>query len=198
MELEQFRSSIDDLFHALGVLKKEKMDLAAMMPKVEKMLSEINEMSNFFQKPMQEASKNAVETYQQILSKSTVSIKHESEVLIAESKRLQNASNGIREAANRIRVFSAVSVGLSAVGIGLIAGMVGLIYGIRQGYPIGYEKGFSEGTKTREYQIEHEFLERIGLKQSEAKKNSVVFQLKPGYQLIGRQLEEGYFVRVYK
>ncbi|MDD2267056.1 hypothetical protein [Sulfuricurvum sp.] len=198
MDLEQFRSSVDDLFHAIGVLKKEKSDLAEMMPKVEKTLTEINKMSSFFQKPMQEASKNAVETYQQILSNSTISIKNETDVLIDESRRLKKASSGIKEAADRIRVFSVFSVGLSAIGICLLAGVVGLIYGIREGYPIGYDKGFSEGTKAREYQIEHEFLERIGLKQSEVKRNSVILQLKPGYQLFGKQLESGYFIRVYK
>lgn len=83
MDLEQFRSSIDDLFHAIGVLKKEKTDLAAMMPKIEKTLTEINEMSSFFQKPVQEASNKVVETYQQILSKSTSSIKKRYYVALA-------------------------------------------------------------------------------------------------------------------
>lgn len=198
MDLEQFRSSIDDLFHAIGVLKKEKTDLAAMMPKIEKTLTEINEMSSFFQKPVQEASNKVVETYQQILSKSTSSIKKESEVLIEESRRLKNASSNIQKAADRIRVFSTVSVGLMAVGLGLISGVVGLIYGIREGYPIGYDKGFSEGTKTREYQIENGFIESLGLKRHEITRDSAVLQLMPGYKLIGRQLEEGYFISVYK
>jgi ElaB/YqjD/DUF883 family membrane-anchored ribosome-binding protein len=198
MDLEQFRTSVDDLFHAIGILKKEKSDLAAMMPKVEKTLLEITTMSNFFQKPMQEASKKAVESYQKILSNSISSIKKESDTLIEESNRLKKASIGIQEAANRIRVFSVVSVGLITVGLGLIAGVVGLIYGIKEGYSIGYNKGFAEGTINREYQIKNEFIENMGLRRYEVTQNSTALQLMPGYKLIGKQLDEGYFIRVYK
>jgi ElaB/YqjD/DUF883 family membrane-anchored ribosome-binding protein len=198
MDLEQFRTSVDDLFHAIGILKKEKSDLAAMMPKVEKTLLEITTMSNFFQKPMQEASKKAVESYQKILSNSISFIKKESDTLIEESNRLKKASIGIQEAANRIRVFSVVSVGLITVGLGLIAGVVGLIYGIKEGYSIGYNKGFAEGTINREYQIKNEFIENMGLRRYEVTQNSTALQLMPGYKLIGKQLDEGYFIRVYK
>jgi hypothetical protein len=198
MDLEQFRSSIDDLFHAIGVLKKEKSDLATMMPKVEKTLAEISEMSSFFQLPMQDASKKAVEVYQKIISNSIGSIKEESDVLIEESKRLKKASIGIQDAADRIRVFSVISVGLSAIGICLIAALIGFVYGAREGYAFGYKKGFSEGTKTREYQIENDFLARLGLEKYEFTHHSVAVKLKSGYKLTGKQQEDGYVIWIYK
>jgi len=198
MDLEQFRSSVDDLFYAVGVLKKEKSDLATMMPKVEKTLLEITDMSSFFQKPMEEASKKAVENYRKILLNSVGSIKIEADVLIDESKRLKKASIGIKDAADRIRVFSVISVGLLAVGICLIAALIGFVYGGREGYQFGYKKGFHEGGKTREYQIENDFLARIGLDKFEFNQDSSIVKLKPGYKLIAKQLEEGYFIKIYK
>lgn len=198
IDLERLRITIDRWEAAAEATDEHLKKLELLLPKASSILRQMNNITGRFEKPLQEATKEAIGTYRKMLAQGAESISQEAKALTAISKQLKNESERIEEAADRIRVFSVVSVGLSALGIGLIAGVVGLIYGIREGYPMGYDKGFSEGMKAREYQSNNEFLNQMGLKRYDVKRDSAVLQVMPGYKLIGKQLDEGYFIRVYK
>lgn len=198
VDINKILSAGDVFLLASDQLQFERKKLEQLLPDARQMINELSKINNCIQQPLEEAAGDAIKIYREILADGALVIAKEADVLIEESRRLNNGTRHIKESADRIRVFSVLSVGLMTTGLGLVAGIVGLIYGAREGYPIGYNMGLADGSKLREYQIENNFLARIGLEKTEFKHDSSVMKLKPGYQLIGRQLESGYFIRVYK
>jgi len=198
IDLERLRITIERWEAAAEATDEHRKKLERLLPTASSVLRDMNNLTGCFQKPLEEATKEAITTYREILSRGAGSIANEAKSLTAISKRLQKESAAIEDAADRIRVFSVLSVGLSSVGIGLIAALIGFVLGTRQGYPFGYEKGFSEGTKTKEYQIKNDYLNEIGLSMYENKRSSKVLMVKPGYKVVAKQLEEGFFIRIYE
>lgn len=198
IDLDRIKLAIERWQAVSEATEKHCEKLEVLLPKANMALMKMDTLTVCFQKPLEEATSEAIETYKSILSEGTKAIQKEAVALTHSSKRLHKESEIIQEAAKKIRVFSVISVGLSVFGMSLIGAIAGFIIAAREGYQFAYKKGFAEGTISREFQIENQFLERKGLRHYESNRNITTFQVLPGYKITGKQSEQGYFIYVYR